>query len=258
MGEKVEEEIRRKNTKRKYSLPRADMSLENEIAALKGLVQFSNKGEKPVKYNEIKIPNIHPTRVSAELKFFTSIGLAERKERGIYVPTKKAIEFVNTLNWKEEDAKQIIRDVFSESWFGDLVIKMLSIGKEVSLSDIVGELGKTVEGDPKRDEKAIKRLVEWLEYAGIIKVDENGIVHLIEAPILHEAEEGLLFTEKTESISETIMKEKTVKSEETKKVQSGILLELTINIQIDSDTDVEKIKEIIRAIKQDLVIDNDE
>lgn len=258
MEEKVEEKTRRKKTKRKYPLPRADMSLENEIIVLKGLVQFSNKGKEPVKYDEIKIPNVHPTRISVELNFFASIGLAERKKKGKYIPTQKAIEFVNSLNWKEEDAKRIIRDVLSESWFGDLVIKMLSTGKKASLSNITSELGKTVEGDPKKDKKAIRRLVEWLEYAGIIKVDENEIVYLMEAPTLHKLEEDLFLAEETESTSKTIMKEKMVESEETKKVQKGVLLNLTINIQIDSNMDVEKIREIIKVIKQDLMEDKDD
>ena len=258
MDKKVEEKTRIKKTKRKYPLPRADMSLEKEIDVLKGLVQFSNKGDQPVKYDEIKIPKIHPTRVSAELKFLASIGLAERKAKGIYVPTSKAIEFVNTLNWKkEEDATQIIKEVISKSWFGDLVIKMLNITKEASLGNIISELGKTVEGDPKKDVKAIKRLVEWLKYAEIIEIDENEIVHLKEVSTSQNVEEKSPPAEKIESVSKTIMEEEMVKSEGLEKVQKGILLNLTINLQIDSNTDIERIREIIRVIKKYLVEDND-
>jgi len=257
MDEKVEEKTRRKRTKRKFSLPEAHLKFEKEIEILKALVEFSKKGEQAVSYKEI-VGLGSNTNISSELAFFADAGMAKREKGSKYLPTNEVIEFVNSFNWDEKDAKRKLRDILSKSWFGEITIKILKVLGEKHLNDLIKELGKTAEADPDKDVKAIKRLVKWLEYAEIIEIDENEIVHLKEVPTFQNVEEKLPPAEKIESISETIMKEEMVKSEGTKKVQKDILLNLTINLQIDSNTDVEKIREIIRAIKQDLVEDTDE
>jgi len=258
MDEKVEEKTRRIKTKRKYSLPEARLKFERELEILKALVEFSKKGEKPIKYSNF-IGLGSTTYVSSELAFFADAGLAIKEKGSKYLPTDEVIEFVNILNWDEEEAKKKLANILSNSWFGDVTIKILKIRNKIGLNDLMKELGKTAEADPNKDVKALKRLVEWLEYAGIIEIDENENVRLKKVISPQNVEEKLPSSEKIESISETTTEEKIVKSEEIKKVRKGILLNLTINLQIDSNTDVEKIREIIRAIKQDLVEDdNDE
>ena len=114
-----------------------------------------------------------------------------------------------------------------------------------------------------KDRKTIYRLIEWLKYAEIIEIHENEIVSLKKVLTSKNKkdkikEEALSNLDNEEVAPETIVEEKVVQLGETKKVQKGILLNLTINIQIDSNTNIQKIREIIRVIKQDLVEDNNE
>ncbi|HEC76411.1 MAG TPA: hypothetical protein ENI33_04025 [Thermoplasmatales archaeon] len=89
MKENNEKEVRRKRIKRKHALPRGDIKFENEIAILRGFVEFSDKGTKPVKYNEIRVVKVHKTIISSELNFFADIGLAEKVKGSRYNPLLK-------------------------------------------------------------------------------------------------------------------------------------------------------------------------
>jgi len=259
MDERVEEKTgfkKRRKIKRKYPLPAT--TLENDFLILKGLITYSEKGDNPVSFREIKI-DIDNTIISKELNFFSSIGLANKVSRGKYLPTPDCIEFINKLDWDNQDtAKKVLRRLLEKTWFGDFAIKLLRVQKEIDLHSLARKVGEECEADKKLDKSAIKRLMKWLEYAEIIEIDENEKVHLKEVPISQNVEEKLSPEEKIESISETIIEDEMVKSERIKKVQKGILLNLTINLQIDSNTDIEKIREIIRVIKQELVKNNDE
>ena len=268
MEGKIEEKKKRKRTKRKFSLPEANLKFEKEIEILKALVESSRKGEHPVSYKEIH-EEIHKvvrskTYISSELAFFAYAGMAKKEKGSEYLPTKEVIEFVNSLNWDEDDAKIKLREILSKSWFGDITIKILKDnGGKIRLDDLVKKIGKKAEADPNKDVKAIKRLVKWLEYAGIVEIDENKIVRLKKIPVLNnnedESKDEAPPTSKIEEVtSETIVEEKTMQSGENKKVRKEILLNLTINIQIDSNTDVEKVREIMKVIQQYLVGDDDE
>ena len=247
---------KRRKIKRKYPLPAS--TLENDLLILKGLITYSEKGDTPVNYREIKI-NINNTLISKELNFFSSIGLANEVSRGKYTPTPECIEFINKLDWDDQDAaKKVLRTLLEKTWFGDFAIKLLKVQKEIDLHSLAKKLGEECEADKELDKSAIKRLIKWLEYAGIVEIDENEIVHLKEVPTSQNVEEKLPPAEKMGSISETIMEEEMAESEGIKKVQKGILLNLTINLQIDSNSDIEKVREIIRVIKQDFVEDNNE
>ena len=256
MEEKAEEKTKRIRTKRKFSLPEARLKFERELEILKALVEFSKKGEQPVGYKEIHGlgSNVY---ISSELAFFADAGMAKKEKGSKYLPTDDVIEFVNSFKWDEEDAKRKLRDILSKSWFGDITIKILNVVGGKDLDDLIKEIGKTAEADPDKDIKAIKRLVEWLEYAGIIEIGENNIVHLKDISTTQNVKEKKPSLEK-----ETVIEKEMVNSEETKKVQENlrkeILLNLTINLQIDSNVDVERIREIIRLIKQDLLGDKDE
>jgi len=256
MEEKNEKKIKRKRIKRKYSLPETRLSFEKELDVLKALVEFSQKGEKPILWQDIQGIGTQ-TYMSSELSFFADAGLAIKEKGSKYLPTSEVIEIVNNLEWSDEKtAKNILKKVLSRSWFGELVIKILSVVKEKSLDEIIKELGKTAEANPEKDEKAIKRLVKWLKYAEIIDIDENNIVHIKDVPT-SKKEEDLPPDKKTESMPEMTTEKEMMKTEEIKNIQKEILLNLTINLQIDSTSDIEKFREIIRIIKKDLVEDND-
>jgi len=231
--------IKRKRIRRKHSLPRGDIKFENEIAILKGFVEFSNKGKKPVKYDEIRVIKVHKTIISSELNFFADIGLAEKVKGSRYRPTSKTIDFVNNLNWgKEKKAKNVLRSVLLDCWFGKLVSKLLTISVEVTVDDLIQELGIEAEADPEKDKKSVERLVEWLEYANVIEMDENKKVTLKQDSILAP-----------EEVQETTIE--TTKKEE-KQLQKISKAEISISflVQVTPQTKKEEIEKIIKIIKE--------
>jgi len=220
-------------SKKKFSLPQKRMSFENELAVLKGVVEFSEKGNKPVTYKDIKIPGVCLTNVSSELSFLRSIDfLRDGDKRGTYIPTPQAINFVNNLNWnKEAEAKRILRQMLLKAWFGNLTIRLLKI-KELSIEDLISELGKEAMADPKKDRKSIERLIEWLKYAEIIEISEDNKVNLKEAiPTIVEVEKPQ------------------IKSVMEKESKMAININLLFLVEVNSQTKKEDIIKIIKTIK---------
>ncbi len=239
---KMEKEKREDNNKirenKKFSLPQAGMSFENEIAVLRAIFEFSNKGKKAIMYRDIKIPGVSPNRISSELNFFESIKLLNKGDkRGKYLPSKKLIEFINNLIWnRESEAKNILKEILLETWFGNLTKQLLNI-KEISLDDLISQLGKESFADPKKDKRTIERLIEWLKYAEIIEVDKNNKVKLKE------------ILEPIKNVKETpteIIKEEKLNYKRRKEISINI----SFLIEINSQTNKEEIKKIIKTIKE--------
>ncbi|MCD6371832.1 MAG: hypothetical protein J7L39_03895 [Candidatus Aenigmarchaeota archaeon] len=232
-----EKKIKKPRQSKKYPLPRADMSFENEIAVLKAIYEFSNRGKKPITYKDVRVPKVSPTRISSEFNFLASINLiAQGKKRGEYIPTKEIIEFVNNINWdKETEAKGIIRKILLNTWFGNMTVRLLKV-KELSLDELISELGKQAVADPKKDKKGVKRLIEWLKYAEIIDVDNNK-VKLKKATQIPQKE-----TKEEIEVSKIIPSEK-------EKLPESIGINVSFMIKIDPDTKKEEIIKTIKTIK---------
>ena len=256
MEENVKEKTKKRKMKRKYSLPEKGLKFEREIAILKGLVEFSKKRETPVNYKDIRGLG-SKTHISSELSFLADAGLSERQKGSKYLPIPEVVKVVNYLNSeKEKDAKEILNSLLQKSWFGELTIKIINVKREINRRDLVRELCSEDECDLEKDEKAIEKLIKWLDYAGIIEINENDVIRLKEIPMCKEGAE----TAMPQYIGESESKIEPTKEIATKEInkEKAFTLNLTMNIQIDSETDVEKIREIIRVIKQDLVKYGDE
>lgn len=227
----------KKRTKRKYPLPEKRIKFENEIDILKGVVEFSDKGDQPVSYKDIKI-GLSPSAISSELTFLESINIINKEKWGKYLPNQEAIEFVNNLNLgNEKEAKKILRNILINTWFGKLAFKLLNIKKECDINTFISELGKESAADPKKDKKAVKKLVEWLKYAEIIEIGEDNQVKLKVSKPTKEAEKEIV---------EMARKEEKAKSEED---ISRISINITFLIQVNSQTKEDDIKKLIQTIK---------
>ncbi len=223
---------RRKRDEKRRPLPNIRLKLENEIAVLKACVEFSKYGTEPVTYKDLKIPGIHPNNISLELVFLSSINLLNLgSKRGEYTPTPEAVNFVNKLNeGKVKEAKKVLAEVLRTTWFGDLVLESLKIKEELTLNELIKVLGKDAHVDLKSDLRAIKRLFEWLEYAGIIELKGDKV------------------RSKADTIQEPDHVGKIEKSERVEKA-SEIIINLSFLINIDPSTTKEDFKEIAKKIK---------
>jgi hypothetical protein len=218
MNEKRNIKVERIRIKRKYPLPRSDISFGREIQLIKAIAEFSEKGCKTIDYKSVKI-GIHPTAISSELQYFESLGLVKKEKNGKYSVDAKVIEFVDNLNWnKELEAKEILRNIVKESWFGSLTIKIIKIKGKVKKGELLSELGKEAGAHPVKDKKSIERLIEWMKYSELINIDENQNITL---KILQEIVE-------TKEQRETIVKEEII--------HEKIPIQITFEIAVTSQT----------------------
>ena len=247
----MDEKTKRKRTKRKYSLPATSIGFDKELNILKALVEYSEKGNQPVMYKDIK-GVAHETIVSSELSFFSDAGLAKKEKGSKYLPTKDVIDLINNLNWDDEErAKKILNKILANSWFGDLAIKILKVSGEKSADDLIKELGKEAEGDPEKDRKSIAKLIDWLKYAEIIEIGDEDIVRLKGNP---QIEEEIIHKESSKESAKREVREAPTDREIRMFEGKELSINLIINLQISSDTDVGKIQEIVKIIKQEFSI----
>jgi len=232
MNEKKNMKVERIRIKRKYHLPRSDISFEREIDLIKAIAEFSEKGSKTIDYKSVKI-GIHPTAISSELRYFESLGLVKKGKNGKYYVDAKVIEFVDNINRKKEsEAKNLLRDIIKESWFGSLTIKIIKIREKIKKDELLSELGKEASAHPTKDKKSIERLIEWMKYVELINIDENQNITLkIPQEIMETKEQR-----------ETIIKEEIT--------HEKIPIQIVFEIVVTSQTSEEEIIEILKKIKR--------
>jgi hypothetical protein len=235
MNEEGNIKVERIRIKRKYPLPRSDISFGREIELIKAIAEFSEKGSKAIDYKSVKI-GVHPTVVSSELRYFESLGLVKKGENGKYYVDAKVTEFADNMNWKKEsEAKKILRDIVKESWFGNLTIKIIKIRGKIKKDELLSELGKEASAHPTKDKKSIERLIEWMEYCELINIDENQNITLKIPQEIVETKEQRGITIKEEIIHE--------------KLPIQIVFEIIVTSQTSEEEIVEILKKIKRVLK---------
>ena len=245
MEDEKDNKTKRTRPKRKYPLPNAEMKFENEIAILRAIVEFSNKGEKTIISKDVKVPRVSRPRIGGMLKFFESINLLTKVDKqGEYKPCRELIDFVNNLNWgKEEKAKEILRQILLKTWFGDLTVKLLRV-KELSIDDLIAELGTEAMANSEKDKKKITRLIEWLKYTDILEIDENNKVKIKKVEI--------------SQLPATEVEKHQINPVREKESKTAININVSLLIEVNSQTKKEDIVKIIKAIKnaiQEIEID---
>jgi len=206
--------------------------MKNEFKVIKGLVEYSDRGSRPISYKDIKI-GLDTSNISKELPFLESIGLASQVSRGKYLPTEECKEFVKELDWNEEDAKRRLANLLSKSWFGQITLKLLKINESTDKDTLIGLLGKENEADPRKHKKALERLVEWMTWAGLLR-EEDGTLFLALRP--ERPSEGMREKMKTQEISPP-------------RVES-IEFQVHLVISMTPEMTKEKLKELLTIIKE--------
>jgi len=112
---------------------------------------------------------------SMNVRFLRSIGLLTAPERGKYAPTQEAIRFVNARSVSDERAKPILASVIANAWFADLARSIFNTQPIMSEDQFLGELAIAAQTDKTREEPALRVILEYLVYAGLVTRDERGL-----------------------------------------------------------------------------------
>jgi len=194
-----------------------------------------DKGETSNK-DVSQISGVSEANVGLNNKFFVSIGLIEGK-RGAFKLTDGGAEYAKALDWgRLNEAQTILRKIIKEK---PLVVKTLNyidLNKPVTKDDLVGKIAQfaNVPNEP-RFSTGIRAFTEMVVLSGLLVEDKDGKIIIGEKEKHAEVSVAI---PTTPSISSDIKK------------QPEPTLPFNISINVDSNTDVEKLKEIIKVLKE--------
>jgi hypothetical protein len=161
-------------------VPTDRMKLPQSIDALRAFATLSKGGQEPVTTAMVG-NNIHLAVTTAGLNnnFFKSVGLITQAGKGSYKPTAVTMEFARKYSFDKETAPKILAPAFSDTWFYDAVKQKLELIPDSTVDHVV-EMLAGVAGTDSTYEVQYTRLLEWLEYVGLITTD-GGFVKMTEA-----------------------------------------------------------------------------
>jgi len=160
-----------------HSLPHPNAKFDQQLKMIKVYVIATNKGQKPVKTTDLaNMIDFSIGYISGTNKFLEEIGLLERRGLGLYVPTQTAIDFYNSLEWRDETkAKEILRNLIEKSWIWETTNQHLSINNgKSSLNDLIRRLGMDCQADQKIHRLCFNSIIDYLKYVNLIKEDIDG------------------------------------------------------------------------------------
>jgi hypothetical protein len=164
----------------KYALPSLAISFERHWEILKAYVLASKEGTVPVSYKDFGKLTVSPTTISANNKFFESVGLISKFEgtQGKYVPSSAGIAIQRELTWKREaNAKARLAELLRRSWFWESAKNIISMKSTATESELIDQLGYDSGADPTKHRSSLAVLVQYLRFSQLI-TDEGGLLSL--------------------------------------------------------------------------------
>jgi hypothetical protein len=190
--------------------------------------------EKPVSYRDAAIRSgVHRTIVSLNDKFFVSSGFLTEEGRAAFRLSEKAMKYVQLLDWgKTEEAKEPLGELLAEYGFIKTILDYVTINKKVTKDELMTKV-ISILGIQRRTRyvTGINSLFDMLTFSGLLK-EEDGTFSAV-APSVPEAVERPARTIELPSV-------------EPKKP----IIPISISLMISEETDIEKLKTIIRALKE--------
>jgi len=204
------------------------------------IAYFKAGGDKGEKSNEeiSQISGVSPNNISVNNRFFASIGLLEGS-RGSYKLTQGGAEYARALDWgRLNEAQAVLRKTIKDKTLVVRTIGYVELNKPVKKDDLVGKIANIagVKNEP-RFSVGIRAFVELLILSGLLAEDKDA--NVIAAGNYFIGESIPL-----KPIVEIIPKEEEVAQN---------VFPVNITIAIDNTTDIEKLKSMLKAIREVLL-----
>ena len=159
----------------RYLLPSNRHAFPVHFDVVRRFVTMSRNGAEAVSVGMVEGSGVPAQAASLNARFLVSIGLLARTERGRYVPTPEAIRFVNAKSVSDEKARPILTVLISSVWFAEIAQVALATQPVMSEDQFLGELALAAQTDMGKEGPALRVLLEYLVYAGIVTRDERGL-----------------------------------------------------------------------------------
>jgi hypothetical protein len=238
----------------------------NLDALTKIILAFQKAGadQKAVPIDEIaQISGISASNISINNRFFLSIGLLEGT-RGSYKLTTAGSQYAKALDWgRLEEAQSILKKTIKDKPLVQKTVNFVDLNKPVSKDDLSAKIaGFAGVPNEQRFSVGIRAFVEMLTLS----------------KILEETKDGLLVTgpkeEQKETKSDFITYIEPKKSDTPKEYLDNLIIDyfkgvnfdtkryfvpptqekkslmFSVTINVDNNTDPEKLKQIIKALQE--------
>ncbi len=142
---------------------------------LKRFVTLSHNGNQAIEADRVEGEGVPVQAGSLNVRFFKSVGLLSTADRGLYLPTQDAIRFVTARSVSDEKARPILKSLIESSWFVTTARLVLNGSKPIPEDQFLGELALAAQTDKSKKEPALRVILEYLVYSGIVHRDEAGL-----------------------------------------------------------------------------------
>lgn len=181
--------------------------------------------------------------VARNARFFRSIGIVEGR-RGRYRLTPDGTQYAKSLDWgRLDEANRLLGELLKDKPLAKRVLGFVDINKPVSREALVSQIA-IIAGvsRERRYETGIRGLVDML----------------VTSALLEESAEGNLISGKpAKKRSPEEKKPREVYPEPTLAIEppKRITFPISLNFNIDNETDIESLKKILKALKEVLAED---
>jgi hypothetical protein len=217
--------------------------------------------KKAVSYREASLRSgVHYTIVSANNKFYVSAGFLVEEGKGQLKLTEIGAKYAQMLDWgRLEEAKAQLRQLLLKCPIVNVTLDYVGLKKEVTREDLNTKIGSDVHlSRAARYVTGINALIDMLVSAGLLEEKEGKLRKVAEGAKIAEREKPAVAAKGFEDSFfrsnidfDTIFKP--TRTVETPKPKSMMPVSLTINVT--DATDIKKLKQILKAIREELSVD---
>lgn len=159
----------------KYQLPSDRTPFVTHFDILGRFVTQSRNGTEPVSADKVEGEGIPIQAAQMNVKFLTGLGLLKFESKGLYTPTPETIRFVNARTVDDDRARPILRSLVDRTWFAEIALGLLRTRPVVTDDALIGELALAAQTNREKKGPALRVLVEYLVWSGVIHRDERGL-----------------------------------------------------------------------------------
>lgn len=190
--------------------------------------------EKPVSYRDAATrAGVHHTVVSLNNKFFVSSGFLIQEGRANYRLSEKAMRYVQLLDWgKTEEAKEPLKELLPEYGLVKTLLDYVAINKKVTKDELTTKV-ISILGIQRRRRyiTGINSLFDLLTFSGLLKEEDGTFSVVTRAPTMPKISEPTIALE-------------------VPPAKPKLTIPISISLAVNEDTSIEKLKEIIKAVRE--------
>jgi predicted transcriptional regulator len=194
-------------------------------------------GDQPTSYSQAAtMAKVSLDNVRRNAKYLEYIGMLQG-ERGNYKLTEKGRGYAQALDWgRLSEANSILKEMLKDNDLAKTVVDFVDMHQPVTRDDLVSQIALiSRKPNESRFVTGINGFVEMLVTSGLLEIDSSGNLTVSK----EKKKEELIKASVSAPQEEVPISPKPTSS-----------LPIALNINIDDKTDIEKLKEILKAVKE--------